>query len=183
MLERLGSDGEIGIAGGGPACDLWWRALIDMQRDPRVLAPECADDRGQGIARLGMGGGHAQRTAVGVRELAGGARDVFDFGQNPAGRLQNARPRGGDPIQMLAVAFEHEHAEFVLEQPDLFAHTGLRGMQRLGGGGDIQAPFGDFIDIDELTQFHGGSSLRTVRYAGILLNYKYIFLSDFKTRC
>jgi hypothetical protein len=127
-----------------------------------------------------MGGGDPQRTVPGVGEFAGRTGDVFHFEQDAPGRLQNPLARRGDAVEMLAVAFENEHAQFVFEQADLFADAGLRGVQGGRGGGDVERPLGHFVDIDQLAEFHGNDKVRFYSY--IILNYKNIFLSGFKPR-
>ena len=54
------------------------------------------------------------------------------------------------PIEILPGARVLQYAELVFEQADLLADTGLRGKQRLGGVGDIQALPGHFAQVAQL---------------------------------
>jgi len=85
-----------------------------------------------------------------VSRIACGAGDVLHLGEDSPRGIEDALAGGRDAVQMLAVAFEDEHAKLVLEQADLLADAGLRCMQRLRGGGDIEPPTSDFVDIDKL---------------------------------
>ncbi len=69
QLQRLGGDGEVGLPITDHLGDLLGRALLHMQGHVGVLARELPDHRRQGIARLGVGGGHRQAAAAFVAEL------------------------------------------------------------------------------------------------------------------
>ena len=58
------------------------------------------------------------------------------------------------PRQVATVADEDLEAEFVLEQLDLLRHAGLRGVQLLGGGRDVQARLGHRGEVSQLVQLH-----------------------------
>ena len=63
----------------------------------------------------------------------------------------------GDALEALAVAGEDVDAEFFFQLDDGLGDTGLRGVQRLGRFGQVQAPARGFLDKAELVQVHGVS--------------------------
>ena len=74
-------------------------------------------------------------------------------------RMRSARsmtcwPGGGDAREIAALAHEDLKAELVLEQLDLLADPGLRGMQLLGGRGDVETALGDGGEVTQLVQLH-----------------------------
>src|SRR4029079_15748096 len=63
--------------------------------------------------------------------------------------------RGRQALERPAVTHEQRQAQFLLEEPDLLADARLRGVQRLGGGGDVEAVLDDGREITELLQLQG----------------------------
>ncbi|MDR6354763.1 hypothetical protein Q3H58_001434 [Pseudomonas psychrotolerans] len=156
-LQAFGGDGEVNGAIGGHLGDLGRRALVHVQRHVRVLLDEFADHVRQGVTRLGVGGRDGQGALAFVGELLGDLLDAFAFAQDLAGGLDDPLTGRRHPGQVLAAASEHLDAQFVLEQADLLADAGLRGIETLGGGGNVQIVVGDFPDVSQLLQFHAGS--------------------------
>ena len=72
-----------------------------------------------------------------------------------AGALDDLLPGGGDARQVAPLAHEDLEAELVLEQLDLLAHPGLRGVQLVRRGGDVETALGDGGEVTQLVQFHG----------------------------
>src|SRR5690606_9908345 len=101
--------------------------------------------------------GDTQLAAILVAEFLGDAADGLGLLENVAGNAQDHLPGRGDMGQVLAAAGEHFNAKFVLEHADLLADAGLRGIQRLRGGGDIEIVAGHFPDVAELLELHGTS--------------------------
>ena len=81
--------------------------------------------------------------------------NIVDFRKHAPRGFQNTLAGRGDPVQMLAVALEDQKPQLLLEQPDLLAYARLRGMQDPGGRRDIELLPSDFVDVFELTEFHG----------------------------
>jgi len=50
------------------------------------------------------------------------------------------------------------HPEFILEQPDLLRDARLRGVERFGGFGYVEAATLDFDNVTQLLQLHGSMS-------------------------
>ena len=69
--------------------------------------------------------------------------------------IDDLLPGRRDAREVAAVAHEDLESELVFEQLDLLADAGLRGVQLLGGGGDVEAVLGDGGEIAQLVQFHG----------------------------
>ena len=154
QLQRFGGDGEIDGAIGCHLGDLHGRALVHVQGDFRVLLDEVADHRRQGIARLRVGGGDGQRALLLVGEFLGDLLDALDLAQDLAGGIDDALAGRGDAGQVLAAAGEDFDAQFVLEQADLFADTGLGGVQALRRRGNVEVMVRHFPDVAQLLKLH-----------------------------
>ena len=87
-------------------------------------------DRGFGLLALGR--------------MAGGTPDQLP------GDLQHPLARFGDRGEPLATALEDDNPQFVLQQLDLFGHTRLRGIQHLGGFGDVESATRHLNQITQL---------------------------------
>jgi hypothetical protein len=94
-----------------------------------------------------MRGGDGQGAAFLVRVLLGDVLDALDLAQNLAGGLEDHLPCGGDVGEVLATAGEDLHAEFILEEADLLADAGLRGIQGLRRGGHVEVVVRDLPDV------------------------------------
>ena len=92
---------------------------MQVQGHPRVALAEGGDDRRQGIARLGVGGGDGQVAAIGLFELGRDIENVVGLLQQPGAVFQNALPGRRDLGEMLAVAHEDLDAQFIFQQSDL----------------------------------------------------------------
>ena len=112
QLQGLRGNGELDGAGGGQFRYLHGRALVHVQNDLRVFVPEAANDGGQNIARLGVGGGYGQRAAVLVRMLHGQLLQFVRLLQDGAGDIDDRPPRRGDFRQALAVALKDLQTQF-----------------------------------------------------------------------
>jgi hypothetical protein len=67
---------------------------------------------------------------------------------------QHVLARLGDALEALAVAREDFDAQFFFQFDDRFGDAGLRGVQRLGGLGQVQvAPHG-FLHKTKLVEIH-----------------------------
>ena len=101
-----------------------------------------------------MRGGDGQFTLFLAGEFFAYPLEVPGFTQDGAGDVQYLSARLADGHHALAVADEHLHAQFVLEQPDLLGNARLRGVQFFGGFGHVQSLAGHFDQIAQLLQFH-----------------------------
>ena len=89
------------------------------------MLDEVADNRRQGITRLGVGGRNRQGAFFLVGEFLSDLLDAFDLAQDLAGRGDNALAGRRDAGQVFAAAGKHFDAQFVFKQADLFADTRL----------------------------------------------------------
>ena len=108
----------------------------------------------QGVARLGVSGGYGQAAAVLGGIILGGLPEILAFLQNALRDRQDRFARLGDGSDALAVAHEDLDSELLLQQLDLFADSGLRGMQLIRCGGEVEALLLDFANVPELLQLH-----------------------------
>ena len=63
--------------------------------------------------------------------------------------------RLGDAFEALAVARKNLDAQLIFELDDGLGDAGLRGVQGLGGLGQVQAAARGLLDESELVQVHG----------------------------
>ena len=70
--------------------------------------------------------------------------------------LNHLSPAAVTPSEAFALAGEYLHAQFFLEQLELLADAGLRRVQALSSGRDVQAVVDDRKQIFQLLQFHVG---------------------------
>ncbi len=139
--------------------DLLGGALMQMQADFRIFAPELANDLRQHIACLRMRGGDRQGAAVALRNSAE-VRRMFCISRNMLlAREMISLTRGGGARERSSFALEQLEPEFLLEQLELAADAGLRSMQLPGGGSDVQAVFMNGDQVAQLLKFHGGAGL------------------------
>ena len=81
LVERLGGDADIRLAGQHPLGDLGRAALVHLQPHSRVLCDKIAHHDGQGITRLGVGRGQHQAPAPAGGKLGAGAFQVLRLAQ------------------------------------------------------------------------------------------------------
>ena len=101
-----------------------------------------------------MRGGDRQRAAVGFAQLGRRAPNILHFAQDAAGARNDFLARGGRARQRAALALEQLESELFLQQFQLAADAGLRGMQLPRGGGDVQSIFVNRYEIAQLLEFH-----------------------------
>ena len=154
QFQRLGGDGEVNRALGGQFRDLPRRALVHVQGDIRVFCHETADNIGQHIAGLGMRGRNRQAALAFVAEVGRHPLDALDLVEDLGGDLDNDPAGRGDLAQVFALAPEDLHIELLLQHADLLADAGLRGIEPLGRGRDIQPVPRDLPDISQLLNLH-----------------------------
>ena len=155
LIECLGGDADIGIAGDHPFGDLRRAALVHFELDGRVPGDEITYDHGQRIARLGVGSRQHQSPRRAAGKVGTGPLEVVRLAQDALGDRQHRLPRLGQPAETLAAALEDRHPEFVLEQSDLLGNPGLRGKERLGRLGNVETLALDLDDVTQLLKFHG----------------------------
>ena len=88
---------------------------------------------------------NASRFAVIQAYVAG--RDLVGFVQDALGDFEDRHARWCYRNDPFAVAHENFHAQFILEQADLFADARLRGMQFLGRHRQIESLLADFDQV------------------------------------
>ena len=64
--------------------------------------------------------------------------------------------------QVFATAGKDFHPKLILQQANLLADTGLRGIQALCGCGHIEVVVGHLPDIAQLLQFHSSSGAEQI---------------------
>ena len=82
-----------------------------------------------------------------VGEVLARALQVGGLGEHALGDREHRLARLGDRGDALAVAHEDLHAELLFQALDLLRDPGLRGMQRLGGGRDVQSAARDLAGV------------------------------------
>ena len=155
LRQAFGGDRDIGFAVQYLLGDLRRVALMQAKLYFRVAPDELLDHRWQDVARLGVGGGDGQGAAILRVEFLPHLAEVFRVVQHAPGDVENGLAGLGDGDDTLAVAHEDVGAQLLLQLLDLFADVGLRGVQRVGGIGNLQAASHDFIEITQLLQVHG----------------------------
>ena len=119
------------------------RALVQADVDLRVGLAQLGDRLGQHIARLGVGGGNGQGAAVLRAVLLANALEVAQLAHDQVDALEHVLPGLGHALEPLAVAGEDLHAQLFFQLDDGLGNAGLRGVQGLGGFGQVQvAPNG-----------------------------------------
>ena len=79
-----------------------------------------------------MGGRYGQGAAGFVRKLLGNPFDGVCLAQHLSGQFKDDLPCRRDMGQVFAAACKYLHPQFILQQPDLLADSGLGGKQALG---------------------------------------------------
>ena len=87
---------------------------------------------------LRVGGGNAQAAAIGVGVFARRLLDALDVVEQRIDVFEYGLASGGNSGQFLAGTFKNLDIQFFFKQLDLVADTGLRGIEFLGGRGDIE---------------------------------------------
>ncbi len=138
-IVRAGRNRKIDVIPGNHVSNLVRGSLVQIQIDLRILLPELTDDTWKHIARLGIGRCNGQRAFPFPVEICSKAPDLFDLVHDFARSHDNLLPGAGHPIEALTFAAEELQTQFFLQQFQLFADTGLRGVQAIGCGRYIQA--------------------------------------------
>src|ERR1019366_6784296 len=171
IVERLGRDGDVGRSGLHHIGQLQWIALLQRQMDSRIAALEYSHHPRQGIARLGMRGGNGESARIPVAEVVRRALQVVDLLQHALDDAEHHLPRFGDRGHALAAAHEDVEAELVLELADLLRHPRLRGMQGVGGLGQVEPAAHRLAYIAQVLEIHGLGLNTTLLYG-----YAYLFV-------
>ncbi len=150
QLLRAGRDREVHAIGRREVGDLLGGALVQVQLDLGVLLAEALDDRRQHVTRLRVRRRDGHRAAFLVLEIGREAPDVLCLLEDADRALDDLLAGLRDAREIAAFALEDLEAELVLEQLDLLADTGLRGVQRPRGGRDVEAVLHDGGEVAEL---------------------------------
>src|ERR1039457_414916 len=174
IVERLGRDGDVGRSGLHHIGQLQWIALLQRQMDSRIAALEYSHHPRQGIARLGMRGGNGESARIPVAEVVRRALQVVDLVQRALDDVEHHLPRFGDRGHALAAAHEDVEAEPVLELADLLRHPRLRGMQGVGGFGQVEPAAHRLAHIAQLLEIHDQDlNIKWLyRYANLFVLFK-----------
>jgi hypothetical protein len=101
-----------------------------------------------------VGGGNAEGAAVLGAVLLADALEVADLAHDQLDALEHMLAGLGDALEALAVAREDVHAQLFLQLDDGLGDAGLRGVQRLGGLGEVEVAAGGLLNEAELVQVH-----------------------------
>ena len=153
-LLRSGGNGEVDAVARDHFRDLLRGALMQVQAHLRILEAKRANHLGQHVARLGMRGRDGQRPAVGLAQLRRRTADVLHFAQDAAGARNDFLARGRGAGQRAPFALEQLKTELLLQQLELPADAGLRGMQLPRGGRDVESVFVYRHEVAQLLEFH-----------------------------
>jgi hypothetical protein len=161
FVERFGGQAQHRGLVDQPLGDLARIALVQAQLQARKLLTQARQGRRQHVARLRVRGGDREPAAVLTGEFIADAAQIGHLAQDHIDGAQHRVARFGDVAQALAVAREDVHAEFLLQFEDGLGDAGLRGVQGLGGLGQVQAPASGLGHEAELLQVHrSGASSR-----------------------
>ena len=153
-VERLGGDAKIRAAVENPVSHLQRTALLDVQANRRMSLHEALDHRRQGVARLSVGGGDGQHAAALGGVVRADPLHVLRLAEHPPSHGQHHRSGRRYRGEALAAALEDRHAEFFLEQRNLFGYPRLGSEQSLRRGGNTEAASLDFHQIPQLLKLH-----------------------------
>jgi hypothetical protein len=156
--QRLGGHADLGHLFDQHFGHLVGRTLVQADADLGVGLSQRGDRPGQHIARLGVGGGDRQCAAVLRRILLADALEVVDLAQDDLDALEHLLTGLGHPLDALAMARKNLDAQLVFQLDDGLGHAGLRGVQRLGGLGQVEVAAHRFLNEPELVQVHGVAS-------------------------
>jgi hypothetical protein len=127
--------------------DLLGGALMEVDSHAGESLTEAPQDRRQHIAGLGMGGGDRERALFVAAHLGGETADVRDLAQDHPGAGDDLVAGRRGAHQRARPAGEELQAELLLQQAQLLADAGLRGVQRLRGRGDVEPGVRDGDEI------------------------------------
>ena len=105
-----------------------------------------------------------QRAAIGFAQLGRSAADVLHLPQDARGPGNDLLAGRRCARQRAAFAFEQMKAEFFLEQFQLPADAGLRGVQLPGGGSDIETILVDCYEVAQLLKLHRPPGLMLIDF-------------------
>lgn len=166
-VQRLGGDGEIGVAPYHRLGYLSGRALVHVQRNLRVAVDKTANNRWQGITGLGVGGGDMQLAPIRLGMLEGNRADGIGLVEHLFGDGNDGFASRGYVGQMLAASAKNLHTQLVFQHTNLLGNAGLRGIQAFGGRRDIEIVVTYFDDVTQLLQLH----LKRLRHRDIPKKY------------
>ena len=155
LTERLGRDRDIRFALQQHVSNFLRTALMQTQMDLGEFEFESLHHARQRIARLGMGGGDSQLPSAAIAVFLGEILDVLGIEQHALDQHQQFLAGLGEPQQSLALAHENIDAEFHFQIAYVFRHAGLRGVERVGGLGQVEIPSNRFPDDAQLLEIHG----------------------------
>ena len=158
--QGLGGDANLGHLVDQHARHLLGRALVQADVDLGVGLAQARHRLGQHIAGLGVGGGDRQGAAVFRAVLLADAFEVADLAQDQLDAFEHMLAGLGDALKPLAVPGKNLHPQLFFQLDDRLGHTGLRGVQRFGGFGQVQVAANSFLNKTELMQVHIKNHLR-----------------------
>jgi len=127
---------------------------VQADVDLGVSVTQSGHGHRQHVARLGVGGGDREGAAVLDAVLVADLAQVVDLAQDGLDASEHVLARLGDALEALAVAHEDVDSQFFLEFDDGFGDPGLRGVQGLGGFGEVEVAAGRFLNESKLVQVH-----------------------------
>ncbi len=125
-----------------------------MQGNIGVLGGETRDHLRKRVSRLGMRRGDAETAMMRCIDFLGDALDILPFVKHADRVLEHVTAGVGEIDQVTPLADEHGEPKLTLEQLDLAADSGLRGVQGFGRRRDAQPLSHHLHQVFELTQFH-----------------------------
>src|SRR5579859_1255256 len=159
-LDGLGRDRNVGFAGSYHFRDLRGATLAQRQAHVGITLGESLNDMRKGIARLRMSGCNGEATLVLFGELLPDLLEVVGVLEYALRDIQYRPARFRYRHDTLAVAHENIDPYFVFQAANLLADAGLRGMQDVRSGRQVEVLACNFADIAQLLQFHGVFPLR-----------------------
>jgi len=160
VAERLGGQADVGGFVQHHLGHLLGRALVQAHSHLGKFFAQGGDRLRQHVARLGVRGRDRQGACVLQGVFVANAPEVAHFAQDQVNRFEHLLPGLGDPLEPLAMAHEDVHAQLFFQLQDGFRDAGLRGVQRLGGLGQVEVAASRFVDKPELVQVHVARSGR-----------------------
>ena len=148
--QRFGGNADFGHFVDQHAGHLVGRALVQADIHLGVGLAQLGHRHRQHVARLGVGGGDRQGATVLRAELFADALQVTHLAHDDFDAAEHVLAGFGDAFEALAVAGKNLYAQLFFQFDDGFGHARLRGVQRFGGLGQVQATPGGFLDEAEL---------------------------------
>ncbi|MPM46789.1 hypothetical protein SDC9_93495 [bioreactor metagenome] len=126
---------------------LWWCEALEDDLYLRISQAQCGDDDGKDLHLGGWDKPDGQALPGLLARGPGFGEGALHLPKHLAGFIQKHLSYLGQ-FHLARATDQQHHPQRVLQAADLLAQRGLRGIEALGGAGEVQL----FSDRDEITQ-------------------------------